>query len=100
MRSACWVPSFDWWIICSLKAPRILFMRAFARYFEGKPSGLNPVNIIRATQEFIDLRQRINDTIQNDFKAANEYVKVMVICNNKSDWQIVVELRPSWLPKP
>ena len=34
------------------QAPRIVFMRAFAPYFEGKPSGLNPPSIIRATKMF------------------------------------------------
>ena len=28
-------------------APRLLFMRSFSHFFEGKPSGLNPVAIIR-----------------------------------------------------
>ena len=28
-------------------APRLLFMRGFSHFFEGKPSGLNPVNIIK-----------------------------------------------------
>lgn len=27
--------------------PRLLFMRGFSHFFEGKPSGLNPVNIIK-----------------------------------------------------
>ena len=29
------------------QAPRLVFMRAFAQYFDGKPSGLNPPAIIR-----------------------------------------------------
>lgn len=28
-------------------APRLLFMRGFSHFFEGKPSGLNPVSIIK-----------------------------------------------------
>lgn len=27
--------------------PRLLFMRGFSHFFDGKPSGLNPVNIIK-----------------------------------------------------
>lgn len=34
-------------ITVSQAVPRLLFMRAFSHYFEGKPSGLNPMNIIR-----------------------------------------------------
>jgi len=34
------------------QAPRIVFMRVFAPYFEGKPSGLNPPSIIRSTEMF------------------------------------------------
>lgn len=36
----------------TVQAPRIIFMRPFAPYFEGKPSGLNPPSIIRATDKF------------------------------------------------
>jgi len=39
-------------ISAAQQAPRIVFMRAFAPYFEGKPSGLNPPSIIRATAKF------------------------------------------------
>ena len=28
-------------------APRLLFMRGFSHFFEGKPSGLNPVSIVK-----------------------------------------------------
>ena len=58
------------------QAPRILFMRAFAQYFEGKPSGLNPVNIIRTTPNFVNLCEKINETVKKDFLASGEYVKV------------------------
>lgn len=28
-------------------APRLLYMRGFSHFFEGKPSGLNPVSIVK-----------------------------------------------------
>ena len=59
------------------QAPRLLFMRAFAQYFEGKPSGLNPVSIIRGTPRFVELRSYINDAVLADFGQAREYVKVI-----------------------
>lgn len=43
-----------------LQAPRLLFMRVFSQYFEGKPAGLNPPSIIRATPLFQQLRNQIN----------------------------------------
>lgn len=58
------------------QAPRLVFMRAFAQYFDGKPSGLNPPSIIRATPYFSQLRDAINDTILEDYGAARDYVKV------------------------
>lgn len=48
----------------------------FLQYFEGKPSGLNPVSIVRATPRFVDLRESITDAVLADFHAATEYVKV------------------------
>lgn len=51
-------------------------MRAFAPYFEGKPSGLNPVSIIRSTPEFARLIATINKTVVGDFAAAGDYVQV------------------------
>jgi hypothetical protein len=35
-------------------------MRVFSQYFEGKPAGLNPPSIIRATPLFQQLRTQIN----------------------------------------
>ena len=58
------------------QAPRLVFMRAFAQYFEGKPSGLNPTSVIRSSPYFSELRTSITDSIQDDFTAAREYVKV------------------------
>jgi hypothetical protein len=58
------------------QAPRLLFMRAFAQYFEGKPSGLNPLSIIRSTPDFVQLRSSILDTISADFTDSRDYVKV------------------------
>eukprot|EP00201_Polytomella_parva_P020499 CAMPEP_0175042260 /NCGR_PEP_ID=MMETSP0052_2-20121109/2450_1 /TAXON_ID=51329 ORGANISM="Polytomella parva, Strain SAG 63-3" /NCGR_SAMPLE_ID=MMETSP0052_2 /ASSEMBLY_ACC=CAM_ASM_000194 /LENGTH=3805 /DNA_ID=CAMNT_0016305023 /DNA_START=33 /DNA_END=11446 /DNA_ORIENTATION=+ len=58
------------------QAPRLIFMRAFASYFDGKPSGLNPTTIIRSTPYFVQLRTSINDTIVDDFASARDYVKL------------------------
>ncbi|KAK9828903.1 hypothetical protein WJX72_002692 [[Myrmecia] bisecta] len=57
-------------------APRLLFMRSFSHYFDGKPSGLNPINIIRATPHFQGTRMKIDDVIKQDFAAAREYVAI------------------------
>lgn len=58
------------------QAPRLIFMRAFAQYFDGKPSGLNPSSVIRSSPDFGELRKSITASIQEDFTAAREYVKV------------------------
>ena len=58
------------------QAPRLLFMRAFNQYFDGKPGGLNAMSVIRGTPWFWDLRTQINETVSGDFGAAREYVKV------------------------
>ncbi len=58
------------------QAPRLIFMRAFTQYFEGKPSGLNPGSVIRSSPYFTSLRSAISASIQEDFTAAREYVKV------------------------
>eukprot|EP00798_Chlamydomonas_sp_ICE-L_P012760 gene12760-16011_t len=49
------------------QAPRLLFMRAFAGYFQGKPSGINPPAVIRSNEYFQDLR---------DYTEAREYVQL------------------------
>lgn len=41
------------------QAPRLVFMRTFAQYFDGKPSGLNPPAIIRNTPHFQQLREQV-----------------------------------------
>ena len=46
------------------------------QYFEGKPSGLNPASVIRASPYFGELRSAINNTVQEDYGAAREYVKL------------------------
>ncbi|KAG2451278.1 hypothetical protein HYH02_003884 [Chlamydomonas schloesseri] len=58
------------------QAPRLIFMRAFTQYFEGKPSGLNPASVIRASPYFGELRAAINNTVHEDYAAAREYVKL------------------------
>lgn len=51
-------------------------MRAFAHLFEGKPSGLNTLNILRSMGYLTSLRGSINQTIIDDFSAAKEAVRV------------------------
>lgn len=63
-------------------APRLLFMRAFAHLFEGKPSGLNTLNILRNMVHLTSLRAAINQTIIDDFTAAREAVKVGAMLNS------------------
>ncbi|KAG2501733.1 hypothetical protein HYH03_000233 [Edaphochlamys debaryana] len=58
------------------QAPRLIFMRAFTQYFEGKPSGLNPASVIRASPLFNSLRNSILASIAEDYAAARDYVKI------------------------
>lgn len=43
--------------------PRLLYIRTLSNYFEGKMTGLNPVQIVRATPLFIDLRAKIDAVV-------------------------------------
>jgi hypothetical protein len=54
----------------------VLFMRAFAHLFDGKPSGLNTLNILRGNSHMIALQHSINQTAIDDFTAAREAVRV------------------------
>lgn len=72
------------------QAPRLLFMRSFAQYFDGKPSGLNPPAIIRNQAYFQGLRMKVIDTINEDFKAAQEYVQVF------EDYRKVYDFGRDW----
>jgi len=57
-------------------APRLLFMRLFSQYFDGRPSGLNVNNIVRQSPQMVALRTSISEAIKADFLNATEYVKV------------------------
>lgn len=57
-----------------------MFMRAFAHLFEGKPSGLNTLNILRSNSYMIGLQHSINQTVIDDFTAAREAVRVSGCC--------------------
>lgn len=63
-------------LLASQAAPRILYMRAFAQYFTGKPSGLNIRNIICSSPRYQQLTHDIDTTVAEDFAAAGEYVNV------------------------
>eukprot|EP00899_Mesostigma_viride_P020786 jgi/Mesvir1/28709/Mv19680-RA.1 len=56
--------------------PRLLYMRSFGHYFEGRVSGLNPVNIIRSTEYFTKLRENIDRVIMQDFAESRAYAKI------------------------
>eukprot|EP00879_Flechtneria_rotunda_P022627 GHRR01023894.1.p1 GENE.GHRR01023894.1~~GHRR01023894.1.p1 ORF type:complete len:968 (+),score=348.72 GHRR01023894.1:492-3395(+) len=60
-------------------APRLLFMRGYAHLFEGKPSGLNTLNILRNMPHLTALRAAINQTVIDDFSAAREAVRELDI---------------------
>jgi hypothetical protein len=60
-------------------APRLLFMRAFAYHFNGKPSGLNTVNIIRSMPAYVALRARINEVVLADYAAVREASRVSLV---------------------
>jgi hypothetical protein len=58
-------------------APRVLFMRAFAYLFEARPSGLNPLAILRASPEFSAARQGVNEAVAGDFAAARDAARAL-----------------------
>eukprot|EP00242_Pyramimonas_sp_CCMP2087_P005349 CAMPEP_0198205188 /NCGR_PEP_ID=MMETSP1445-20131203/8681_1 /TAXON_ID=36898 /ORGANISM="Pyramimonas sp., Strain CCMP2087" /LENGTH=1441 /DNA_ID=CAMNT_0043877371 /DNA_START=94 /DNA_END=4415 /DNA_ORIENTATION=+ len=58
------------------QVPRLLLMRSFTHYFDGRMNGLNPVHIIRSTPRFITLRAAIDQVIIKDFEDAREYAQV------------------------
>lgn len=45
----------------------MLFMRAFAYLFDARPSGLNPLAILRAAPAFVLARRRINEAVAGDY---------------------------------
>jgi hypothetical protein len=47
-------------------APRVLFMRAFSHLFDARPSGLNPLTVLRGAPEFVATRQRINEAVAGE----------------------------------
>ena len=74
-------------------APRILYMRAFAQYFAGKPSGLNIRNIICNAPRFQTLVGALDMTVVEDYAHANEYVRVF------ESVRMVYEHMHSWDPE-
>lgn len=69
-------------------APRIMYMRAFASLFAGRPSGLHVRNIILAAPRFNALLEDLNATIAEDFAAAREYVRVFEAVRMIHDHQL------------
>lgn len=69
-------------------APRIMYMRAFASLFAGRPSGLHVRNIILAAPRFNALIEDLNSTIAEDFAAAREYVRVFEAVRMIHDHQL------------
>lgn len=68
-------------------------MRAFAQYFDGKPSGLNPPAIIRNNPYFQELRLSISESVSKDFVAARDYVKVGEVMRGKCRWRKAFKCR-------
>lgn len=64
-------------------APRVMFMRSFAHLFEGKPSGLNTLNILRGNSHMVALQHSINSAVIDDFAAAREAVRVSLVQQHK-----------------
>jgi dynein heavy chain, axonemal len=60
-------------------APRVLFMRAFAHLFDGKPNGLNLLAILKSMPRFSTLRTAINQAIIDDFSSARDAIKVCFV---------------------
>lgn len=54
-------------------APRLLLSRAFAYLFPSRPTGLNPVHILRTMPRLAQLRQDLNAVVSSDFAAARDY---------------------------
>lgn len=71
-------------------APRILYMRAFAPCFAGKPSGLNVRNIVAAAPAFRGHCAAIDATLASAYAAAATYVKtfesVRMIDEHAREW--------------
>jgi hypothetical protein len=79
-------------------------MRAFAHLFDGKPSGLNTLNILRAMPHLSALHQAINQAVVGDFAAAREAVRVSRACGGSwvchaggvpEVWGLAEVLRPT-----
>ncbi|KAK3267509.1 hypothetical protein CYMTET_23939 [Cymbomonas tetramitiformis] len=70
--------------------PRLLYMRSFSHYFDGKMNGLNPVQIIRSTPRFKELRQKIDSVIVQDFQEAREYSEIF------EEHRVIYEFGKSW----
>jgi hypothetical protein len=55
----------------------VLFMRAFAPLFDARPSGLNPLAILRASPDFAAARQGVNEAVAGDFAAARDAARAL-----------------------
>jgi dynein heavy chain, axonemal len=58
-------------------APRILYMRAFAQLFQGRPSGLHIRNVINTTPRFVRLLADISSTLSEDYATGRECAKLL-----------------------
>lgn len=80
-------------------APRLLFMRLFSQYFDGRPTGLNVNNIVRTAPQMVDLRQTISECIKQDFVTAQDYVKVFEEYREIHKWGQTWTIE-KWAEKP
>lgn len=65
-------------LTCVQGVPRLLLMRAFSQFFDGKVTGLNPSAIIRNEPHYVDLRSMIESLIRNDFAEARQYAQTFM----------------------
>ncbi|MCO5581018.1 hypothetical protein L7F22_034894 [Adiantum nelumboides] len=57
-------------------APRLLYMRVYSSFFENKSFGLNPVNILKESKQFLKSRNNIDNIIRAGFVEARKYSQV------------------------
>lgn len=58
-------------------APRILYMRAFAQLFQGRPSGLHIRNVISTTPHFVKLLADVSETLSEDYATGRECARLL-----------------------
>lgn len=65
-------------LTCIQGVPRLLLMRAFSQFFDGKVTGLNPSTIIRSEPHYAELRSSIESLVRSDFSEARLYAQTFM----------------------